>query len=168
MTLPAGVDPAYAICLVWVGFAALLLTVFHQLSSVESVREKVASRTFARLLSLNDFLNQQIETQWRKLPSPAIIPDLQALIDLRRRVARAATVQRLFERRTTLVEWGRMVAVLQILAAVFAAAAIFFGFDRRGIREVGQIVFGGLTFVCVALLGGVAWTSAGILHGNDF
>lgn len=133
MNLPAGLDPGFGLCLVWLLIEVALYTVLHQTGSSDSLRQSVSALTFQRIGPVNDYLTQRIDL-WT---GPAqggqasdVIPDYTSLINLKRLVDFAARHEMLYRRRLQFEEIGRLVVVLAMLPPLGTAASLLGGLDR--------------------------------------
>ncbi len=124
MTLPEDAPPALAWCGVWVVLALALLTAAFQLANDAGLRARAERRTLNRLADLNSFLNVQLDQQWKISTQAEIIPDSQALANLKRQVDRASAVDDWLSRRTTLLEAARALAAFELLAALVVAGLV--------------------------------------------
>jgi hypothetical protein len=168
VSLPAGVDQGYVLCLVWIALALAFLTAIHELSDVGGLRERIRARTYARLLALNEYLGRQVESQWRRNPNDDIIPDLDALRLLKNRVDRAALLDSFIDRRVQAGEICRVVAVIQIVLAVLAAVLLFLkALPADTLWLFGRAAFGLTTVVVLLLLLSMAVVGLRVSHGQD-
>ncbi len=167
MPLPSGFPAEYALCAGWLTLGLALLAAFNQLGPNESLRDAVRRRTFSRLLSLNEWLNAQIERQWKQLPSPDVIPDLDTLTNLKRRVDHAHAVQERLETCHTIVELGRGSAAIHIVAALATAVTLVANADRASVRIVAEPVFLILVALSVGFLLTAAVDGVVVARGSD-
>jgi hypothetical protein len=168
VSLPAGVDQGYVLCVFWIVLALAFLTAVHEVSDVNVIRGRVRARSFARLVALNEFVNRQIEQQWNRNPSEDVIPDLDALLNLKNRVDRAARLDTLLNRRIVMGEVGRAIPVLQIVLAVGAAGLLFLNFPRNTLWLFGRIAFGVTTAAVLVILLLMIIIGLRLSRGQDF
>ncbi len=167
MPLPTGFPPELGLCLAWLLLGFAILGGFSYLSPTTALREVVSRRTYSRLLALNEWLNLQIDTQWKQTTSADVIPDLDTLSALKRRADRAHAVQGQLERRGTFVEVGRVSAVLHIVGAVLAAVVLLAGSPRPEVLAVAEPIFLLLLAVSIGLLLSVPVMDVRMSRGRD-
>jgi len=165
--LPSGFPADYALCVAWLLLGLALLAGFSQFGGSDSLQQTVHRRTYARLLALNEWLNDQINRQWNQTTGADLIPDLDALGDLKRRVDRAYAVQGRLERRSTYVEFGRGSAAVHMVAAMLAAASLVFGAPDAEVLVVFKPVFLVLLAASIGLVLTIAVSGMRITRGAD-
>ncbi len=166
MPIPAGLDVAYVYCVAWVLVGVTFLGVLHPLASAESTKDRTRVRTYARLLALNEWLNRLLDRTWDHFPVDTI-PDADTLFALRVEVNRAYAVQHTLDRRGFVIEVGRLLAALHVVAGVLAGVALWSGVDRSILRAFGVPVFlGGVVLVTLVVVVAIV-CSVSIHRGSD-
>jgi hypothetical protein len=165
--LPNGFPGDYALCLAWLLLGFALLAAFSQFGGSDNLQQTVHRRTYARLLSLNEWLSSQIDKQWNQTTGAEVIPDLEALSGLKRRVDRAYVIQGRLEGRGVLVELGRGSAALHMLAAILTAVSLVFGAPDSEVLIFSKPVFLILLAASVGLFLSIAVLGIRISRGTD-
>src|ERR1039458_8886916 len=124
MPLPPGIAPAYAWCLLWFALGSAVIGLFRYLANDDQLRERVHARSYERLWPLNEWINRQIEIQWSEHD---IIPEADTLLDLKRRVDRAARLHTHLVTRGLWVYIGYAVGAGHVISATGTAIALYAG-----------------------------------------
>ncbi len=167
MSLPTGFPPELALCVAWVILGLAFLAGFAQLSPDATLRDSVQRRTASRLLGLNEWLNSQIDKQWKPATSSDVIPDLETLGMLKRRVDRAYAIQSHLEWRGALGEIGRASAACHIVGATVTAVALLASVSKPMVQRIAEPVFLTLLAASILLLLSVSVMGIRLSRGRD-